>query len=74
MVITYLPQLSLGLRDLVYAPPDQVDLHHRDVLEGVVSKRRASTYTAGRGRHWLKLKTPTWRQANKDRWERRGAK
>ena len=28
-------------------------------LEGVVSKRRASTYTAGRGRHWLKSKTPT---------------
>ncbi len=39
-------------------------------LEGVVSKRRASTYTPGRGRHWLKSKTPTWRQANKDRWER----
>jgi bifunctional non-homologous end joining protein LigD len=39
-------------------------------LEGVVSKRRASTYTAGRGRHWVKSKTPTWRQANKDRWER----
>ena len=39
-------------------------------LEGVVSKRRASTYTSGRGRHWVKSKTPTWRQANKDRWER----
>ena len=42
-------------------------------LEGVVSKRRASTYTSGRGRHWVKSKTPTWRQANKDRWERMGA-
>ena len=39
-------------------------------LEGVVSKRRASTYDSGRGRHWVKSKTPTWRQANKDRWER----
>ena len=39
-------------------------------LEGVVSKRRASTYAAGRGRHWVKSKTPIWRQANKDRWER----
>jgi bifunctional non-homologous end joining protein LigD len=39
-------------------------------LEGVVSKRRASTYSSGRGRHRLKSKTPTWRQANKDRWER----
>ena len=39
-------------------------------LEGVVSKRRASTYTSGRGRHWVKSKTPTWRQANKGRWER----
>jgi hypothetical protein len=36
-------------------------------LEGVVSKRRASTYTSGQGRHWAKSKTPTWRQANKDR-------
>lgn len=43
-------------------------------LEGVVSKRRASTYTSGRGRHWVKSKTPMWRQANKDRWERMGAK
>lgn len=39
-------------------------------LEGVVSKRRDSLYTSGRGRFWLKSKTPTWRQANKDRWER----
>lgn len=39
-------------------------------LEGVVSKRRASTYTSGRGRHWVKSKTPIWRQANKDRWKR----
>jgi bifunctional non-homologous end joining protein LigD len=39
-------------------------------LEGVVSKRRDSAYTSGRGRFWLKSKTPTWRQANKDRWER----
>lgn len=47
-------------------------------LEGVVSKRKASTYNSGRGRHWVrhwvKSKTPMWRQANKDRWERMGAK
>lgn len=43
-------------------------------LEGVVSKRRASAYISGRGRHWVKSKTPMWRQANKDRWERMGAK
>ena len=43
-------------------------------LEGVVSKRRASAYTSGRGRHWVKSKTPTWRQANKDRWERMRAR
>ena len=39
-------------------------------LEDVVSKRRDSTYTSGRGWFWLKSKTPTWRHANKDRWER----
>ena len=36
-------------------------------LGGVVSKRRASIYISGRGRHWVKSKMPTWLQANKDR-------
>ena len=39
-------------------------------LEGVVSKWRKSPYTSGRGRFWVKSKTPTWRQVNKDRWDR----
>jgi bifunctional non-homologous end joining protein LigD len=39
-------------------------------LEGVVSKRRDSPNRSGRGPTWVKSKTPMWRQANKDRWER----
>lgn len=39
-------------------------------LEGVVSKKRDAPYRSGRGPTWVKSKTPTWRQANKDRWER----
>ena len=39
-------------------------------LEGVVSKKRNAPYRSGRGPTWVKSKTPTWRQANKDRWER----
>ena len=39
-------------------------------LEGVVSKKRNAPYRSGRGPTWVKSKTPMWRQANKDRWER----
>ena len=39
-------------------------------LEGVVSKWRKAPYTSGRGRFWVKSKTPTWRHANNDRWDR----
>jgi ATP-dependent DNA ligase len=39
-------------------------------LEGVVSKKRNALYRSGRGPTWVKSKTPMWRQANKDRWER----
>ena len=39
-------------------------------LEGIVSKRRQSAYRSGPTRDWLKVKTATWRAANRDRWER----
>ncbi len=38
-------------------------------LEGVVSKRRSAPYASGSRPEWVKVKSPTWRQANKDRWE-----
>jgi ATP-dependent DNA ligase len=37
-------------------------------LEGVVSKRRDAPYRSGACRGWRKVKTMTWRQANRDRW------
>jgi bifunctional non-homologous end joining protein LigD len=37
-------------------------------LEGVVSKRARSRYRSGRSADWIKVKCPTWREANKDRW------
>jgi bifunctional non-homologous end joining protein LigD len=36
-------------------------------LEGVVSKRRDSHYTSGPSRHWVKVKTSGWREANRER-------
>lgn len=33
-------------------------------IEGIVSKRQASSYVSGRTRDWLKIKTPAWRIAN----------
>jgi bifunctional non-homologous end joining protein LigD len=37
-------------------------------LEGVVSKRRGSAYRSGNCRDWVKVKTSTWREANRERW------
>ena len=36
-------------------------------LEGIVSKRRNSAYRSGPTRDWLKIKTASWRAANRDR-------
>ena len=38
-------------------------------LEGIVSKRRESAYRSGPTRGWLKIKTASWRAANRDRRE-----
>ena len=38
-------------------------------LEGIASKRRQSAYRSGPTRDWLKIKTASWRAANRDRWE-----
>ena len=38
-------------------------------LEGIVSKRREQPYRSGRNSGWVKVKTATWREANRDRWE-----
>lgn len=37
-------------------------------LEGVVSKLALSRYRSGRSAAWSKVKCPSWRAANKDRW------
>ena len=36
---------------------------------GIVSKRRDLAYRSGPTRDWLKVKTATWRAANRGRWE-----
>jgi hypothetical protein len=38
-------------------------------LEGIVSKRRDSTYLSGPCKDWREIKTTAWRQANKERWK-----
>ena len=37
-------------------------------LEGVVSKRRDAPYQSSECRNWRKVKTKTWREANRERW------
>ena len=39
-------------------------------IEGVVSKRPGAPYRSGPRPEWVKSKTPIWRAANRDRWER----
>jgi bifunctional non-homologous end joining protein LigD len=36
-------------------------------LEGVVAKHRQGVYRSGRSTSWVKVKCPTWREANRDR-------
>ena len=36
-------------------------------FEGVVSKRRASGYSSGPSRHWVKVKCPDWKRINVQR-------
>ena len=38
-------------------------------LEGVVSKKTESKYRSGRSRDWVKIKTPIWRERNRERWK-----
>jgi bifunctional non-homologous end joining protein LigD len=40
----------------------------KHVLEGVVSKRRDAPYRSGACWGWRKVKTTTWREANRERW------
>ena len=37
-------------------------------LEGIVSKRRDTPYRSWECRDWRKVKTPAWREANRERW------
>ena len=37
-------------------------------LEGVVSKRSDAPYRSGALADWIKVKCPTWRESNKERW------
>jgi len=37
-------------------------------LEGIVSKKRSAPYVAGSNSGWIKVKTRTWREANRERY------
>ncbi len=37
-------------------------------LEGIVSKTATQPHVSGKNVGWIKVKTATWRRANKDRW------
>jgi bifunctional non-homologous end joining protein LigD len=38
-------------------------------LEGIVSKKRDTSYRSGPSKTWLKIKTSAWREANRERWK-----
>jgi bifunctional non-homologous end joining protein LigD len=37
-------------------------------LEGIVSKKATASYRSGTQSGWIKVKCPSWREANKERW------
>jgi len=39
------------------------------VLEGIVGKKRMAPYPAGSRSGWIKVKTATWRAANRERYK-----
>jgi bifunctional non-homologous end joining protein LigD len=50
-------------------PVKLLEATERMGLEGIVSKLRDQPYRSGKNPGWIKVKTPTWREANRDRWE-----
>ncbi len=53
-----------------FAEPDQLlTAAARAGLEGIVSKLADQSYRSGKNPGWIKVKTASWRQANRDRWE-----
>jgi bifunctional non-homologous end joining protein LigD len=62
---------GLGLNEHIEADGPTVFAHAcRMGLEGIVSKRKTSTYRSGRSADWLKSKNPAceaaWREAEED--------
>src|SRR5262249_44951989 len=45
-----------------------LEVAERHRLEGVVSKRRDAHYRSGACLDWRKVKTQSWREANRERW------
>jgi hypothetical protein len=60
---------SLHLVEAFDDGPAPFTAAERHKLEGIVSKRRDAPYRSGECRHWVKVKTAAWREANRGRWE-----
>ena len=56
-----------GKQNTNFAPKLLASAEHM-LLEGIVSKRRNSVYRSGECRDWVKIKTESWRAANRERW------
>lgn len=50
-------------------PVELLQTCEKMAFEGIVSKRRESSYRSGPTRDWLKIKTAAWRLSNQDRGE-----
>ena len=59
----------LRLSDDFLDPEKLLAAAERMGLEGIVSKRRDHFYRSGKNPGWVKVKTATWRAANRDRYK-----
>lgn len=70
MLADVVNRAKVGCLQLIATFPDGAKLlgaAERMRLEGVVSKRRTAPYRSGECRHWVKVKTAAWREANRER-------
>ena len=59
---------SLRLSETFDDPHALLTAVERHALEGIVSKRRDAPYVSGSRGGWIKVKTATWRAANRERY------
>ena len=63
------PRDTMRLSEAFQDPLELLAVCEKHGLEGIVSKRRDAPYVSGTRGGWVKVKTATWRAANRERYK-----